>query len=111
MLGVPGAWLLRFSSSERGCFAFTVAIAAERVTHYRVSRDWQRQGGGVYVLRVGPGDERCFATLPQLLAGAGVALQLRCPVMAPLVLRQESPEDVRTIISKRMEASKRRTRP
>lgn len=51
----PGSWLFRFSSSERGGFAFTVAEKDGKVTHYRVSRDWGDKGekvNGMYIYLV-----------------------------------------------------------
>ena len=42
----PGSWLLRFSSSEKECLAFTVVESDERVMHYRVSREWSTFDAG-----------------------------------------------------------------
>ena len=74
-LDVPGSWLFRFSTSEKGGFAFTVAEKSGKVTHYRVSHEWS----GEYVLRMKP-DERRYATLSALLKGACDELGLTQPI-------------------------------
>lgn len=81
-LKTPGAWLLRFSSSEKGGLAFTVAEKNEKITHYRVSREWER--GGEFVLRMRPSDRR-YENLAALLVGAQEALHLKSPICGSLL--------------------------
>ena len=85
---LPGSWLLRFSTSEIGGFAFTVTGADGKVIHYRVSRDWENSAGE-YILRLRIADKR-YATLTELLAGARKELHLETPIAgSPL------PRDIR----------------
>lgn len=71
----PGAWLLRFSSTELGGFAFTVLTRDNRVTHFRVTRGANFE----FVMRVHGVDET-FASMPALLDGACKLLRLRQPI-------------------------------
>lgn len=74
-----GSWLMRFSSSEKGGFAFTVVEVGSIVTHYRVSRE-----NGEYVLRMKAADRR-FSTLSLLVRGAMDALKLSTPISGSVV--------------------------
>jgi hypothetical protein len=75
----PGSWLFRFSTSEKGGFAFTITERNNRVTHYRVSRDHSTAGRGNFVLRMKPAD-RSYPTLRALLTGAEELLGLAQPI-------------------------------
>ena len=73
--GVQGAWLLRFSTTEFGGFAFSVLTKDHRVTHYRVTRNTRYE----YVMRVNGVDET-FGSMSALLDGAYRLLRLRQPI-------------------------------
>jgi hypothetical protein len=73
--GAVGAWLLRFSATEHGSYAFTVVNKDHRITHYRVTRTQNNE----FALRVNGIDE-LFATLPALMEGASRLLRLRTPL-------------------------------
>lgn len=66
----PGSWLLRVSNS--GCFAFTVVVTGKRIVHYRVNRV-----GNDYVLLLGKGEERRYALMSEMFAGAEKELGLK----------------------------------
>ena len=68
----------RFSTSEKGGFAFTVAERNGKITHYRVSRDWSKPRAD-YILRMKP-EDRTYASLAALLEGARKELRLRIPL-------------------------------
>lgn len=82
----PGSWLLRFSGTETGGFAFTVRVRDDKVMHYRVSRDWHTPEG-TYLLKAGKSASAQwrYTSLGQLIAGARKELELREPVMGSTV--------------------------
>lgn len=72
---MQGGWLLRFSTTEPGAFAFTVLGNHNRVTHYRVTRGSNYE----FIMRVNGADES-FPSLFALLEGASKLLRLRFPI-------------------------------
>lgn len=75
----PGAFLVRFSGSQPGCFAISQYASAKQLEHRRITRTQDMQFQFQYVNRLGQPEVVVFPTLDSLIGAVSAQLGLIYP--------------------------------